>query len=60
MDLAGNFRSVIMKNKKLNSFKIKEKAFTKFFMIDWKKALKSEGKKKANEFLRNIIRELHQ
>ncbi|MGB5531097.1 MAG: bifunctional precorrin-2 dehydrogenase/sirohydrochlorin ferrochelatase [Ignavibacteriaceae bacterium] len=60
IDLAGNFRSVIMKNKKLNSFKIKEKAFTKFFMIDWKKALKSEGKKKANEYLRNIIRELHQ
>ena len=58
IDLAGNFRSIIMKDKKLNSPKIKEKAFTKFFMIDWKKVLKNEGKKKASEYMRNIIREL--
>jgi precorrin-2 dehydrogenase / sirohydrochlorin ferrochelatase len=58
IDLAGNFRSIIMKDKKLNSPKIKEKAFTKFFMIDWKKVLKNEGKKKASEYMRNIIKEL--
>jgi precorrin-2 dehydrogenase/sirohydrochlorin ferrochelatase len=58
IDLAGNLRSVIMNNKKYNSLKIKEKAFKKFFIIDWKKVLKNEGKKKANEYLSNIIKEL--
>jgi precorrin-2 dehydrogenase/sirohydrochlorin ferrochelatase len=58
IDLAGKFRSTIMKSKKLNSPKIKEKAFMKFFMIDWKKVLKNEGKKKAKEYMRNIIKEL--
>ena len=58
LDLAGNFRSIIMKNKKLNSSKIKEKAFTKFFMIDWKKVLKNEGKKKASEHMNNILKNL--
>jgi precorrin-2 dehydrogenase/sirohydrochlorin ferrochelatase len=58
IDLAGNFRSIIMSNKKYNSPKIKEKAFTKFFMIDWKKVLKNEGKKKANSYLLNILNDL--
>ena len=58
IDLAGNFRSTIMKDKKLNSPKIKEKAFTKFFMIDWKKVLKNEGKRKANEYMLKIIKEI--
>ena len=58
IDLAGNLRSIIMSNKKYNSSKIKEKAFKKFFMIDWKKVLKNEGKKKADEYLLNIIKEL--
>lgn len=58
IDLAGNFRSIILKNKKLNSPKIKEKAFTKFLMIDWTKVLKNEGKKKAKEYMQNIIKEL--
>ena len=58
IDLAGKFRSTIMKSKKLNSPKIKEKAYMKFFMIDWKKVLKNEGKKKAKEYMRNIIKEL--
>ena len=58
IDLAGNFRSIILKNKKLNSPKIKEKAFTKFFMTDWTKVLKNEGKKKAKENMQNIIKEL--
>jgi precorrin-2 dehydrogenase/sirohydrochlorin ferrochelatase len=58
IDLAGNFRSIIMSDKKYNSPKIKEKAFTKFFMIDWKKVLKNEGKKKANRYLLNILNDL--
>ena len=58
INLAGNFRSIIMRNKKYNSPKTKEKAFTKFFMIDWKKVLKNEGKKKANSYLLNILNDL--
>jgi len=58
IDLAGNFRSTIMNNKKYNSPKVKQKAFLKFFTIDWKNVLKNEGRKKANEYVRNIIEEL--
>ena len=58
VDLAGYFRTNVLGNKKFNSPKIKEKAFNKFFMIDWKKVLKNEGKKKANEYMLNIIKEL--
>jgi len=58
IDLAGNFRSIIMSNKKFNTPKIKEKAFMKFFMIDWKKVLKNEGKKKANSYLLYILNDL--
>ena len=58
IDLAGNFRSEVLSNKKYNSPKIKEKAFMKFFMIDWKKVLEIEGKKKANEYMHKILKEL--
>ena len=58
VDLAGYFRTNVLGNKKFNSPKIKEKAFNKFFMIDWKKVLKNEGKKKANEYMLNMIKEL--
>jgi len=58
INLAGDFRSIIMSNIKFNSPKIKEKAFSKFFTIDWKKVLKNEGKKKAQEYMRNIFKEL--
>ena len=58
IDLAGNFRSIILSNKKYNSLKIKEKVFEKFFMIDWKKVLNNEGKKKANEYMSNFLKEL--
>ena len=58
IDLAGKFRSIIMKNEKLNLPKIKEKAFIKFFTIDWQKVLKNEGKKKAKVYMKNIIKEL--
>jgi len=57
IDLAGDFRSIIMNNKKFDSPKIKEKAFEKFFMIDWKKVLRSEGKIKAKEYIQKIIKE---
>ena len=58
IDLAGIFRSNILSKSKYNSPKIKEKAFMKFFMVDWKKVLDNEGKKKANEYMRNIFNEL--
>jgi siroheme synthase (precorrin-2 oxidase/ferrochelatase) len=58
IDLAGNFRSTILRNKKFDSAKSKEKAFMNFFMIDWKNVLKNEGKKKANEYLRKFLKEL--
>ena len=58
IDLAGNFRSILLSKKKYNSPKIKEKAFMKFFMINWKKVLDTEGKKKANEYILNIFNEL--
>ena len=58
IDLAGNFRSTLLSNKKYNSPEIKEKAFMKFFMIDWRMVLNNEGKKKANEYMRKIFKEL--
>jgi len=47
-----------MSDKKYNSPKLKEKAFTKFFMIDWKKVLKNDGKKKAHSYLLHILNDL--
>ncbi len=58
IDLAGIFRSIIMSDKKYNSPKIKEKAFAKFFTIEWKKVLKNEGKKKAKKYLLHILNDL--
>ena len=58
IDLAGEFRSIVLNNKKFDSPKIKETAFAKFFMIDWVNVLRSEGKIKAKEYSRNIIREI--
>jgi precorrin-2 dehydrogenase/sirohydrochlorin ferrochelatase len=58
IDLAGNFRSILMNSKKYNSPKIKKTAFIKFFMIDWKKVLNTEGKKKANEYMLYLLNDL--
>jgi precorrin-2 dehydrogenase/sirohydrochlorin ferrochelatase len=56
--LAGDFRKLLLSNKKYKSSKIKEKAFKKFFTFDWKEVLANEGKKKANEYMHQIFKEL--
>jgi precorrin-2 dehydrogenase/sirohydrochlorin ferrochelatase len=58
IELAGEFRKLLLSNKKYKSPKVKEKAFKKFFMIDWKKVLAYEGKKKANEYMHQILKDL--
>jgi len=58
IELAGNFRNLVLSNKKIKSQKIKEKAFRNFFMIDWAKVLTDEGKKKANEYMHIILKDL--
>ena len=58
IELAGNFRNYILSNKNFDSTQKKEKAFTKFFTIDWKKVLKNEGKKEAKKYMLKIIKEL--
>jgi siroheme synthase-like protein len=58
IELAGEFRRLVLSNKKYNSPKVREKAFRNFFMIEWKKVLANEGKKKANEYMRKILRDL--
>jgi len=57
-ELAGNFRSTVLNDKKFESAKMKEKAFKKFCMIDWQKILDKEGKKKTKEYMLSIIKEL--
>ena len=58
LELAGNFRSALLNDKKYKSSKIKEKAFRKFSKVDWIKIIDNEGKKKANENMLNIFKEL--
>jgi len=58
IELAGEFRKLLLSNKKCKSPKVKEKAFKNFFMIDWKKVLANEGKKKANEYMHRILKDL--
>jgi siroheme synthase-like protein len=58
IELAGEFRKLVLSNKKYKSHKVKEKAFKNFFTIDWKKVLANEGKKKANEYMHRILKDL--
>jgi precorrin-2 dehydrogenase/sirohydrochlorin ferrochelatase len=58
INLAGYYRKLVMNSNKIKSFKQKDKAFKQFFLFDWKKILASEGKKKANEYVNNIFKEL--
>jgi siroheme synthase-like protein len=58
IELAGEFRKLLLSNKKYKSPKVKEKAFKNFFMIDWKKVLANQGKKKANEYMHRILKDL--
>ena len=58
IELAGDFRKLVLSDRKLKSVKLREKAFKNFFMIDWKKVLANEGKKKANEYMHKILKDL--
>ncbi len=58
IELAGEFRKLVLSNKKYNAPKVREKAFRNFFMMDWKKVLANEGKKKANEYMHHILKDL--
>lgn len=56
-DLAGEYRSKILSNKRFQSPKQKEKAFNKFFVTNWKNILANEGKKKAKERIQDVVKE---
>jgi len=56
--LAGEFRKLLLSNKKYKSHKVKEKAFMNFLMIDWAKVLANEGNKKAKEYMNRILNDL--
>jgi len=58
IELAGEFRNLILSNKKFRSPKLKEEAFMKFFVIDWKKVLVNGGRKNANKYLQSILKDL--
>ena len=58
IELAGEFRKLLLSNKKYKSHKVKEKAFMNFLMLDWEKVLANEGKKKANEYMHRILKDL--
>ncbi len=57
-DLAAEYRSMVIGNKNLNSHKLKEEAFKKFFNIDWKNVLEQKGKASAIRYLRKISSDL--
>ena len=56
-DLAGDFRKRLINNFKINSPKIKEKAFNKFLSIDWEKILHKQGKEYSRRHLLKILKE---
>ncbi len=58
IELAGEFRKLLLSNKKYKSHKVKEKAFMNFLMIDWEIVLANDGKKKANEYMQRILKDL--
>ena len=60
IDLAGAFRRHVLSDKKFRSPQLREKAFRNFFMIDWKKVLANEGKKKADAYIHGILKDLKQ
>jgi siroheme synthase-like protein len=58
IDLAAEYRSMIIGNKNLYSHKLKEEAFKKFFNIDWKNVLDQKGKANAFRYLTKISSDL--
>lgn len=58
IELAGEFRNLILSDKMFKAPKLKEEAFMKFFMVDWKKVLANGGRKNANKYLQSILNDL--
>jgi len=58
IELAGEFRNILLSSKKYNSHKLREEAFKKFFMFNWEKVLANDGKKKANGYIHRILKNL--
>jgi len=56
--LAGDYRKMVLKSKKLKSPKDKEKAFSNFFLIDWQNVITTEDKKKQMNIYKNLCNEL--
>lgn len=57
-ELAAEYRSMVIANKKLQLHKLKEEAFKKFFDIDWKNVLERKGKENARNFLKKLVEDL--
>ena len=58
IELAGEFRNLLLSDKKYQSQKMREKALKKFFMFNWKEILANQGKKKAREYFHLILKDL--
>ena len=58
MELAGDFRNSILKNKKFITQKGKTAAFNKFLTIDWRRLIRNEGKNKARKEMQKLLKEL--
>ena len=58
MELAGDFRKKLMTDERFKSSKSKTKAFNKFLTVDWESLLEQDGKKKANKYMRKILKGL--
>lgn len=58
MELAGDFRNSIFKNKEFTTQKSKTAAFNKFLTIDWRRLIRNEGKNKARKEMQRLLKEL--
>ncbi len=58
IELAGEFRSLVLNSKKYTSSKIREEAFTKFFMLNWKEIINKQGMNKARKYFASILNDL--
>lgn len=58
IELAGEFRKILLSDKKYESHKLREKAFEHFFMFNWKEILANQGRKKAKRYFHHILEDL--
>ena len=57
-ELAGKYRECILKNKRLKTSKSKTEAFNKFLEVDWRRILRTGGKRKAIGRLNKLLKEI--